>query len=782
MPRIDDLLDRLKTGKWISTLDLAWGYWQLPVHPDSIEKTAFVTPDGHYEWLRMPFGLTNGPPVYQRLMNSLFEPLKDDQTFAYLDDVMIAAPTPEENLAKLRRTFDVLRRAGLTMRLQKCSFLQTKVHYLGHDIENGELKPGMQKMPAIEKFPQPKNVHQVRQFLGLTGYFRKFIKNYSIIAAPISKLTRKDVPFYWGPEQTQAANTLKEALLKQPVLAIYNPQAETELHTDASAEGIGAILLQKQSDGKLKPVLYFSMKTTPQESKYHSYELETLAIVRALQRMRVYLYGRPFKIYTDCAALRYTLTKKDLNPKIARWWLLIQEFEFEILYRPGTKMQHVDCLSRAAVDLPQARDLETAADQIPVKIRRVDIKLSDWISVIQQEDPHCKSLLSIWNSGTKREKEIIKKEYRISQNRIYRRTTQGPRWVVPKQCRSQVVRMMHDEQAHPGIDITLDSLQKYVWFPKMKKYVEDYLRACLQCQYIKPHRAKAGERFIPSKPTTPMDTLHLDHLGPLPTTPRRNTHILVTIDSFTKYVWLFPTKQTGSQAVIKNMESIFQTYGTPRRIIADRGRAFDCEAFKKFCKRLGITLILTAVATPRANGQVERINAVIINRLMAISPNENEWDKNIHTVKMCINNSKSQATGKTPNELLLGNTPKLATNSFFLNAIQDIQVPDEVNIFDNKRQLVRQEAVQSNSDAQDRVRARFSDRQPAIKFQVGDYVLLPNNLPGTKLKNKNKGSYVITKVLPYDRYLIENAGVRNRKYKSVHSAEHLRKITGTIEK
>jgi len=208
LPRIDDLIDRLKNAKWISTLDLAWGYWQLPVHPDSVDKTAFVTPDGQFEWLQMPFGLTNGPSVYQRMMNKILTPLEDPQIFSYLDDIMIAAQTPEENIEKLRLTFDKLREGNLTMRLGKCRFLQTKIHYLGHEIENGELRPGTEKIPAITNFPTPKNVHEVKQLLGLIGYFRKFIQNYSRIALPISKLLRKDVPFNWGKEQEDAAKIL----------------------------------------------------------------------------------------------------------------------------------------------------------------------------------------------------------------------------------------------------------------------------------------------------------------------------------------------------------------------------------------------------------------------------------------------------------------------------------------------------------------------------------------------------------------------------------------------
>lgn len=782
LPRIDDLIDRLRNVRWISTLDLTWGYWQLPVHPDSVEKTAFVTPDGQYEWLRLPFGLSNGPPVYQRLMDSLLQPLVDSSIFAYLDDVMVGATTAEENLKKLEVVFKTLRDAGLTLRFEKCAFLKTKVHYLGHEIENGEIRPGQEKMPAVEKFPTPRNVHEVRRFLGLTGYFRKFIKDYSRIAAPISDLTKKDVPFKWTEAQEDAANKLKKKLLEQPVLAIYDTEAETELHTDASCEGIGAILMQRQKSGKMKPVLYFSQRTTPEERKYHSYELETLAIVRSLQRMRPYLYGRQFKIITDCAALRFTLTKKDINPRIARWWLLIQEFDFEVQYRPGTRMRHVDSLSRAAVQQPTEEDLRTIADLLPINAKRAELPMSSWIAIAQTNDERCQEIRDIYNNGTKKQKTKLQEEFTVKKEAVYKKTPEGLRWVVPRAARAQVVRMWHDDIGHPGVEKTLDGLKERVWFPKMKKYVEDYLRACLSCLFVKKNRnASAGDLHVYRKPTQPMDTLHMDHLGPFLTTARKNTHILVTVDSFTKYVWLHPTRQAGASPCIKFAESLFQVYGIPRRIIADRGKAFDCTAFRTFCTELGVKLTLVAVATPRANGQVERMNSTILDKLIAaVEEQEEKWDKHLPDVQRYINSTQSAATGKTPNELFFGYRLRHPENAFFAQAVDEeilekMEAENSTTEFEETRQKIREEAIKKNLENQIKMAARTQGRRPPQTFKVGDYVTIPHANPSTKLKKRNKGPFVVTEVLPNDRYTVENTH-RQRRYRNVHAPEHLRKI------
>lgn len=224
LPRIDDLLDRLLGSSWFTTLDMSSGYWQVPVSPDSISKTAFVTPDGSYEWLRMGFGVCNGPAVFQRIMNHVLRPLADPGIFAYIDDVLIASTTLEENFQKLRQVFEALRTANLTLRLDKCRFFHRQIAYLGHEISDGGIRPGQEKMPAVENFPIPTNVHAVRSFLGLASYFRKFIRDFGTIAAPLSKLLRKDAPFHWGEKQQAAFLELKKKIIGAPSVGHLQPE------------------------------------------------------------------------------------------------------------------------------------------------------------------------------------------------------------------------------------------------------------------------------------------------------------------------------------------------------------------------------------------------------------------------------------------------------------------------------------------------------------------------------------------------------------------------------
>ncbi|GBN83663.1 Retrovirus-related Pol polyprotein from transposon 297, partial [Araneus ventricosus] len=234
----------------------------------------------------------------------------------------------------------------------KSHFLKKRIEFFGHVIEDGKIFPSTLKTKAVLNFPEPANLKQIHSFLGLTGYFRKFIPKYSTIARPLSDLLKKDRKFKFGEEERISFNQLKLMLAEKPVLRIYNPNYETELHTDASLEGYGAILMQKSPDDKnFHPTYYMSKKTTDAEKKYSNYELEALAVIEAVKKFRVYLLGIPFKIVTDCSALEKTMQKKDLVTRVARWALLLEEFDYVIEHRSGTRMTHVDALSRFPINI-----------------------------------------------------------------------------------------------------------------------------------------------------------------------------------------------------------------------------------------------------------------------------------------------------------------------------------------------------------------------------------------------------------------------------------------------
>ncbi|GBN80685.1 Retrovirus-related Pol polyprotein from transposon 17.6 [Araneus ventricosus] len=334
LPLIEEVLDQLHSGKFFSTIDFKNGFFHLEMEEDSKKFTSFVTHDGQYEFNKVPFGLCNSPSIFQRFINHVFRDLKEGIVIIYMDDIIIPSIDELDGLKRLSRVLQTASEYGFELNLKKCNFLKSKIEFLGYIIENGKISPSLHKTVAVQNFPEPKSVKHVQSFLGLTGYFRKFIQNYALVAKPLSDLLRDNTEFYFGPEQKSAFQTLKQKLAENPILHIFKQGVDLELHTDASKFGYGAILFQQSDDNKFHTIHYMSRKTSPQEEKYSSYELEVLAIIEALKKFRNYLVGSKFRIITDCSAFQKTMSKTQLTPKIARWALFLEDFNYEIVHRP----------------------------------------------------------------------------------------------------------------------------------------------------------------------------------------------------------------------------------------------------------------------------------------------------------------------------------------------------------------------------------------------------------------------------------------------------------------
>ncbi|GFW22550.1 retrovirus-related Pol polyprotein from transposon 297 [Trichonephila clavipes] len=358
LPIIEEVLDKLGNGKIFTTLDLKNAFFHVDVDEASRKYTSFVTETGQYEFLKVPFGLSISSNYFQRYINYVFrELLRDGTLIIYLDDIIIPATDEKEACKKLVRVLETASIYGIELNLKKCQFLQGKINFLGHVIQNGIIQPSAEKTVSVCNFPEPKNAKDVQSFLGLTGYFRKYIPSYAMIARPLSDLLRGTNPFEFGHAQKIAFQNLKNALSNAPVLHLFKEGAKLELHTDACKLGLGAVLLQQGEDGHFYPIHYMSKKTSIQEEKLCSYELEVLAVIEALKKFRNYLLGRKFRIQTDCAAFAKTLDKKELSPKMARWSIFLTDFDYEVVHRPAKQTQHVDALSRHPVMLVTSDEL-----------------------------------------------------------------------------------------------------------------------------------------------------------------------------------------------------------------------------------------------------------------------------------------------------------------------------------------------------------------------------------------------------------------------------------------
>lgn len=766
MPLVEDLIDKLKGCKCYTSLDLKSGYYQINVSETSIPKTAFVTPDGHYEFKRMPFGLCNAPSVFQRLMNTVLGNLRFDKVICYMDDLLIATETLDENIRQLEEVLKVLQSNGLTINLEKCHFFQNSVNFLGYDISEEGVRPGKRKLQAVKDYPEPKNVHHVRQFLGLINYFRKFIRNCALISKPLVKLLKKDATWEWGSEQVQAVSKLKHELLHNALLTIFDPKLPTILYTDASRDGIGCILTQMTETGE-KPIHFYSRQTSNEEKKYHSFELEFLAIVTGLQKFRHYLLGSTFRIYTDCNAVKYTINKQEVNSRIGRWVLLTQEFTFDIVHKPGVQMQHVDALSRNPI---QESSIPLCSENV------LAITEGDWLLSLQLQDPNICAIKEILESGQAELNRKIFNDYELLGNKVYRRTEYGRRWVVPKKCIWQIIRSNHDDLGHFAVDKSIERVKSLYWFPKMKKIISKYIKNCLYCIYCKNiHGKKEGKLFPIPKYARPFHTLHIDHVGPFVKTTQKNTYLLVTVDSFTKFVFISPVKNTKSQIVINELDKIFKIFGNPRRIICDAGSAFTSKLFVNYCERKNIRHHVIATAIPRSNGQVERFNRTILDalRTMGASTDNNKWDTHIASIQQGINSTINKTTLSTPSEVFFGF--RLQTDS------------DQL-INENEEQLVDVSLLRHNvnkriqDNAKKQKHAFDSKRKPAQTYDINDLVVIKipsqsNDGQSTKLLPLYKGPFQVTEVLGNDRYKVKDmrgAERSSRKYEGTTCAENMK--------
>ncbi len=353
LPRIDDLLDQLGKSRFFSTLDLASGYWQVQVHPNSMEKTAFITHQGLYEFMVMPFGLKNAPAVFQRLMQQVLRGLNPDDgvpfVSVYLDDILVFSRTFDDHVRHLQLVIERLQSAGLKLKPSKCHFICQTVEYLGHLITPEGIKPNPQRVSAVKEFPRPKSVHEVRQFLGLTSYYRRFVKSFARTAQPLHALTRKGALFEWSENCETAFCFLKQLLLSAPILCYPNFEKPFRLETDASIKGLGTVLSQEQLDGKYHPVAYASRALSPQERNYSITELETLAVVWSVSHFKAYLYGHEVTVYSDHSAVKAVLETPNPSGKHARWWMKVFGSGIKtinIVYRAGKENANADALSR----------------------------------------------------------------------------------------------------------------------------------------------------------------------------------------------------------------------------------------------------------------------------------------------------------------------------------------------------------------------------------------------------------------------------------------------------
>lgn len=754
-PLMEDVLDTLQGAKVFSTIDLKNGFFHVPVEEKSRKYLSFVTHNGQYSCTAAPFGLSNSPPVFHRFVYDTFRDLiKRGIMIAYMDDMCIVAKDEKEAIDRIEIVLKRASEAGLNINWKKCQFMVKRIQFLGHIIENGSIKPSQLKIEAVRNFKEPSTVKHFEQFLGLTGYFRKFIQGYSTIAKPLSDLKRKECKFVFGPAQKSAFEILKKKLCEDPVLRIYREDAETQLHTDASKAGFGAILMQKDAqDDKFHPVYYMSEKTSRDEERMDSYMLEVLAVVKALKKFHSYLIGRKFKIVTDCSAFKDTMSKKDVSRKVAGWVMAMQPYDFEVEHRKNQQMTHVDALSRLITSII------TPEDNLCIKIKKLqddDHELQRIKAIlIHQQQPY--------------------NDFSLRNGIIHKYSNGCELLAVPQSMEIEVIRNAHDN-GHFGMKRVEESLNKQFFIPKAKEKIQRVISSCVPC-ILSERKYGKGEGFLHSieKGEAPLDTYHIDHMGPMVATCKQYKYVFVVIDAFTKFVWNYPTKTTNTKEAMDKLRFQQQIFGNPRRIISDKGSAFTSDDFENYCCDEKIEHIKTTTGMPRANGQVERINRSIIPVLTKLSIDDpSKWYRHVSALQQALNNAFNRSIASSPFKLLFGVQIKQKVDINITEALEQCFAQQ----FEEQREEERKKAKEQIIKAQAENRKAFNAKRKApSEHNVNVLVAIKRTqfVNGNKLCEQFFGPYRIIKAKSNERYDVQKVGNHSGPNLTSTSAEYIKK-------
>jgi len=652
LPIIDGILSRLENTNFISSLDLKDAFWQIPLDDDAKCKTAFTVPNRPlYQFTVMPFGLCNAPQTMCRLMHKVIPHEYHDKVFVYLDDLLITSVTFEEHLVLLKLVALWLRKANLTINVDKSRFVLKQLKYLGYVIGEGCIRVDPDKVNAIIDFPVPKTVKHIRRFLGMCGWYRKFIANFSTLSAPLTDLLKSKSKITWNDDAQQSFENLKRRLTSAPVLVHPNYNLPFYIQVDASSRGVGGVLFQKIAESE-HPIAYFSKKLNGTQRKYSVTELECYAAVLCVKHFRHYVEGFEFTIITDHASLRWLMNMSDLSGRLARWSLKLQCYKFSIEHRKGSLNVVPDTLSRAYCD--EILDYAGPSDNgtLWVNMDSPAFQDEEYVSMINK---YQNLNLSDSNFRVEDGKLLISPSYGIRYT-----DTDIPNWklVLPKSLIQATLEAAHipPSSGHMGAFKTLERLRRYYFWFGMAEDVRNLVKNCSTCKMSKavnyvtrPPMGSAPES------TRPFQRIYIDFLGPYPRSRNGNTCVLIVLDHYSKFVRLKAFRDAAASSMCDYLEKeIFLLFSVPEILFSDNGRQFQSHLFVNMLNRYGIQHIKTPFHSPQSNAS-ERTNRTILQTIRSyIGENHVTWDIHLDQVASTIRNVVHSSTTYSPHYLVYG--------------------------------------------------------------------------------------------------------------------------------
>lgn len=727
-PLIDDIIEKTRSKRWFSAFDINSAFWSIPIRKRDRRKTGFVTRGGHYQWKSMPFGLKIAPAVFQRILSGIIRKNNlSDFCVNYIDDILVFSETFEEHMKHIEELMEAIKREGFKLKFIKCNFATHKIQYLGHVIQENAVKPLQDNLISIKNFPVPKTRKNVRQFLGKVNFYHKFIQNASRNLEPFHRLLRKNTPFNWDEKCQKAFDKIKGYLTSQPTLAIFDRNRPITIYTDASGEGIGAVLKQIQDDGMEKPVAFFSRKLNEAQKKKKAIYIESLAIRDAINFWKFWLVGRKFRVVTDHKPLQNLNLKSRTDEELGDLANYLSQYDLEVVYRPGKQNSEADCLSRNPV-------LE---------------------SISNEEEEEILPTVNLLNIQEIKEaqKKVIKYESDVLKENVLLRKIKGKtKIILDMSSGEKLVRRIHKVQGHIGTKHVTNTIKNFYWFPKMNKIISEVCRHCEVCIRNKSRRTKrSGPMGHLGPAREPHEIMSLDTVGGFG--GRRSTkkflHILV--DHFTRYAYILTSRGQTADEFIKLIRSV-QNENQIKLLLTDQYGGLKANEFLDYLNSENMDHIYTAVDNPSSNGLNERLGQTLVNRIRCrINETENKNKAWSAIAQQCVkeyNATVHSVTQFEPNYLMNGEKAKIVPNEFL-----------ETSNLARDREI----AFENSQRNHEYNKKRHDEKRSTETFSVGEmvYVEAGNRLNRHKLSEIRIGPYKIAEKLSETVYRLKIDNTRN---------------------
>lgn len=779
LPRIQDLLDLVGTSRVLSKIDLTSGYWQIRMDEDSIEKTAFNTIWGKYEWLAMPFGLCNAPATFQTTMNETLRSALGRYALVYLDDILIFSETIEQHCQHLDEILTLLEQQGLIAKPGKCKIATTELEFCGHIVGNRSVRPMPAKVEAIRDWPAPTNVHEVRQFLGLATYYRRFIKRFAHIAAPLHELLKetdetarknKFRPIVWTVACRSAFARLKQQLVNAPVLIQPDLSRPFTIETDASEWALGAVLMQEDENGTLHPVAFDGRKLQGAELNYPTQEKELLAIKHALRLWDRFIdNGHKTTVITDHASLQYMQTTTTYSKRLARWIEEFQEYNLMIKYRKGTEAIVPDAISRrpdfigdGPANMATNRPTWSATLAAIRTVQRVP------------EDVWLEATKEFLRSGTPPDDQRTRKavEHYAQSLSLEGETTEGNERLIftsedgmkspymADPFRTDLTARLHKEFGHLGWPGLGGVIKPRAWWPSMRADLEEEVRSCPNCQVSqgsKESLEREAAQHMVTAGIQPFERWGIDLIGRLPLTPNGNCWIITAIDYATGWPVARAVPDATEETLAKFLhDDIFALYGAPKELLSDNGPNLLAGAVRHYVQLLGTRHRTTTPYHPRTNGKVENLNGLLgrmLTKYLMGKPTK-AWDLFLSQALFSARVRTHSVTGFSPFYLVYGTLPRIPSDKESLGekgADREVVLQNLNDARTKANELLLNRAIRTN-----RIRDSMVTK---TSFQEGSWVLVRNE-SGKKFESKWFGPYRVIQAHPLGTYALEEPSGR----------------------